>query len=59
MLLIVGDSDGVPLDKAVERFKPRGGGVMGEIAGLPDSQLAIIPGSSHVGIMQSRICCYR
>jgi len=52
MLIMVGDSDGVPLEKAVEMFKLHGGGVMGDIAGLPDSQLAIIPSSSHVGIMQ-------
>lgn len=52
MLIVVGDSDGVPLDKVVEMFKLRGGGVFGDVAGLPDSQLAIIPGSSHVGIMQ-------
>jgi hypothetical protein len=31
-------------------FKLRGGRVFGDLAGLPDSQLAIIPGSWHVGI---------
>jgi pimeloyl-ACP methyl ester carboxylesterase len=53
MLIMVGDSDGVPLDKVVEMFKLHGGGgVFGDVAGLPDSQLAIVPGSSHVGITQ-------
>jgi pimeloyl-ACP methyl ester carboxylesterase len=52
MLIMVGDSDGVPLERVVEMFKLHGGGVFGDLAGLPDSQLAIIPGSSHVGIMQ-------
>jgi pimeloyl-ACP methyl ester carboxylesterase len=52
ILIIVGDSDGVPLDKAVEMFRLLGGGVVGDIAGLPRSQLAIIPGSTHVGVME-------
>jgi pimeloyl-ACP methyl ester carboxylesterase len=51
-LIMVGDSDGVPLEKAVEMFKLLGGGVFGDIAGLPNSQLAVIPGSTHVGIME-------
>ena len=51
-LIMVGDSDGVPLDKGTEMFKLLGGGVFGDVAGLPKSQLAIIPGSTHVGVMQ-------
>jgi hypothetical protein len=50
-LIIVGDSDGVPLDKVVEMFKLLGGGVFGDIAGLPKSQLAVLPGSTHVGVI--------
>ena len=46
-LIVVGDSDGVRLEHAVELFRLRGGGVMGDLAGLPESQLAVLPGTSH------------
>ena len=46
-LIVLGDSDGVTLEHAVELFKLRGGGVMGDLAGLPESQLAVLPGTSH------------
>jgi pimeloyl-ACP methyl ester carboxylesterase len=46
-LLIVGDSDAVRLEHAVELFRLLGGGVMGDLAGLPKSQLAVLPGTSH------------
>jgi hypothetical protein len=29
-----------------------GGGVFGDIAGLPTSQLAILPATSHVGMLE-------
>ena len=28
-------------------FKLRGGGVMGDLAGMPEPQLAVLPGTSH------------
>jgi pimeloyl-ACP methyl ester carboxylesterase len=46
-LIVVGDSDVVRLDHAVEFFGLRGGGVMGDLAGMPGSQLAVLPGTSH------------
>jgi pimeloyl-ACP methyl ester carboxylesterase len=46
-LIVLGDSDGVRLEHAVELFRLRGGGVMGDLAGLPKSQLAVLPGTSH------------
>ena len=46
-LIVLGDSDGVRLQHAVELFELRGGGVMGDLAGMPSSQLAILPGTSH------------
>ena len=46
-LIVLGDSDGVRLEHAVEMFKLRGGGVMGDLAGLPVSQLAVLPGTTH------------
>jgi pimeloyl-ACP methyl ester carboxylesterase len=47
VLIIVGDSDVVRLDHVVELFKMLGGGVMGDLAGLPKSQLGVLPGTSH------------
>src|SRR5215217_2522659 len=46
-LLIVGDSDAIRLEHAVEMFRLLGGGVMGDLAGIPESQLAVIPGTTH------------
>jgi pimeloyl-ACP methyl ester carboxylesterase len=46
-LIVLGDSDGIRLEHAVELFKLRGGGVMGDLAGLPRSQLAVLPGTTH------------
>jgi pimeloyl-ACP methyl ester carboxylesterase len=48
-LLIIGDSDLVRPEHAVEMFRLLGGGVFGDMPpGLPNSQLAILPGTSHV-----------
>jgi pimeloyl-ACP methyl ester carboxylesterase len=47
MLIVVGDSDVVTLEHAVELFRLLGGGVMGDLAGLPTSQLAVLPGTAH------------
>jgi pimeloyl-ACP methyl ester carboxylesterase len=47
MLIVAGDADGVRADHAVELFNLRGGGVMGDLSGLPESQLAILPGTTH------------
>jgi pimeloyl-ACP methyl ester carboxylesterase len=46
-LLIVGDSDAIRLEHAVEMFRLLGGGVMGDLVGLPKSQLAVLPGTTH------------
>ena len=46
-LIIVGDSDAILLEHAVEMFRLLGGGVMGDLAGLPKSQLAVLPGTTH------------
>src|SRR5215212_10108000 len=46
-LLIIGDSDIVRPEHAVEMFRLLGGGVMGDLAGLPNSQLAVLPGTTH------------
>lgn len=51
-LLIIGDSDLVRPEHAVEMFRLLGGGVFGDMPpGLPSSQLAILPGTSHVTVV--------
>ncbi len=50
-LLIIGDSDIIRPEHAVEMFRLLGGGVTGDMAGLPNSQLAILPGTTHVTVV--------
>jgi pimeloyl-ACP methyl ester carboxylesterase len=51
-LIIIGDSDLVRPEHAVEMFRLLGGGVFGDMPpGLPASQLAVVPGTSHVSII--------
>jgi pimeloyl-ACP methyl ester carboxylesterase len=50
-LIVIGDSDLVRPEHAVEMFRLLGGGVFGDMAGLPNSQLAVLPGTTHVSIM--------
>lgn len=51
-LIMLGDSDLVRPEHAVEMFRLLGGGVFGDSpAGLPDSQLAVLPGTSHVTLV--------
>jgi pimeloyl-ACP methyl ester carboxylesterase len=51
-LIMVGGSDGVPLDKVVDMFTLRGGGVFGDTEGLPASRLAVLPGTMHFDMMR-------
>ena len=51
-LIVIGDSDGTRPEHAVELFRLRGGGVFGDIVGMPSAQLAILPGTSHVGMLE-------
>jgi pimeloyl-ACP methyl ester carboxylesterase len=51
-LIVVGDSDGIRPEHAAELFRLRGGGVFGDYAGLPASQLAVLPGTTHVGLLE-------
>jgi pimeloyl-ACP methyl ester carboxylesterase len=51
-LLVVGDSDIVRPEHVVEMFRLLGGGVPGDIVGLASSQLAILPGTSHEGLLR-------
>jgi pimeloyl-ACP methyl ester carboxylesterase len=50
-LLINGDSDIVRPEHVVEMFRLLGGGVPGDLVGIPQSQLAVLPGTSHEGLL--------
>ena len=52
IFMAIGDADGVRYEHALELFRAKGGGKMGDIHGLPTSRLAIIPGTTHIGMMQ-------
>jgi pimeloyl-ACP methyl ester carboxylesterase len=51
-LLIIGDADVVVPEHTVEMFRLLGGGVVGDLGVLPSAQLAILPGTSHVGLLE-------
>jgi pimeloyl-ACP methyl ester carboxylesterase len=51
-LLVIGDADVVRPEHAVELFRLFGGGVAGDLVGLPRSQLAVLPGTTHIGLME-------
>lgn len=52
LFLAIGDADGVRYEHALELLRARGGGKMGDMHGLPPSRLAILPGTTHVGMMK-------
>lgn len=52
LFLAIGDADGVRYEHALQLFKAKGGGKMGDIHGLPKSRMAILPGTTHIGMMQ-------
>jgi len=51
-MLVIGDSDIVRPEHSVELFRLLGGGVAGDLAGLPRSRLAVLPGTTHVTLVQ-------
>jgi pimeloyl-ACP methyl ester carboxylesterase len=51
VLVVVGDSDIIRPDHAVELFQLLGGGVAGDLGTMPDSQPAILPGTTHIGVV--------
>jgi pimeloyl-ACP methyl ester carboxylesterase len=50
-LVVVGDADLVRPEHAVEMFRLRGGGVPGDLVGVPAAQLAVLPGTSHAALL--------
>ena len=51
-LLIAGDADLALPEHVIAMFRLFGGGVLGDLHPLPPSQLAILPGTSHVGVLE-------
>jgi pimeloyl-ACP methyl ester carboxylesterase len=52
VLLISGDADVATLEHTVALFRLLGGGVMGDMGEpLPESRLAVLPGSSHTAVI--------
>lgn len=54
LFMVIGDADGVRYEHALELFRAKGGGKMGDLHGLPESRLAILPGTTHIGIIMQR-----
>lgn len=52
LFLAIGDVDGVRYEHALKLFRAKGGGKQGDQHGLPKSRLAILPGTTHVGMLQ-------
>jgi pimeloyl-ACP methyl ester carboxylesterase len=49
--LIIGDADVVRPEHAVEMLRLLGGGVIGDFVGLPRARLAVLPGTTHITVM--------
>jgi pimeloyl-ACP methyl ester carboxylesterase len=53
-MLVVADNDIVRLEHAVEMFHLLGGGIVGDLHALPAARLAVVPGTSHIGLSAVR-----
>lgn len=51
-MLVLGDSDIVRPEHAVEMFRLLGGGVVGDLTALPACRLAVLPGTTHATVPQ-------
>jgi pimeloyl-ACP methyl ester carboxylesterase len=51
VMVMIGDSDITRPEHAADLFRLLGGGVPGDLAGLPPARLAVLPGTTHVGFM--------
>jgi hypothetical protein len=50
-MFILGDADMVKPEHAVALFRATGGGVFGNIVPPPPTRLAILPGTTHFGLV--------
>jgi pimeloyl-ACP methyl ester carboxylesterase len=51
-MLLYGDADIVRPEHMAELFRLLGGGVPGDMAGLPRARLAVLPGTTHITLVQ-------
>lgn len=51
-MLVLADSDIVRPEHAVRMFRLLGGGVVGDLTGLPTCRLAVLPGTTHTTVPQ-------
>jgi pimeloyl-ACP methyl ester carboxylesterase len=51
-MLVYGDADIVRPEHMAETFRLLGGGVAGDMAGLPRARLAVLPGTTHITLVQ-------
>jgi pimeloyl-ACP methyl ester carboxylesterase len=51
-MIIIGDADIITPEHAVELFRLRGGGVPGDFVPMPPAQLAILPGTTHLMLVE-------
>jgi len=51
IFMALGDADGVRYEHALDLFRAKGGGQFGDEHGLPQSRLAILPGTTHLGML--------
>ncbi|MEM9856932.1 MAG: alpha/beta hydrolase [Bacteroidota bacterium] len=52
LLFINGDADIVKPEHTVEMYRLKGGGPTPDFMSAPQSQLAILPGTTHIGVME-------
>jgi pimeloyl-ACP methyl ester carboxylesterase len=52
IFMVIGDADGIRYEHALELFRAKGGGKMGDMGGMSDSRLAILPATTHMGMME-------
>jgi pimeloyl-ACP methyl ester carboxylesterase len=50
IFIAIGDADGVRYEHALELYRAKGGGKQGDMSGVPQSRLAILPGTTHIGM---------
>lgn len=52
IFMAIGDADGVRYEHALELFRAKGGGKQGDLDELSKSRLAILPGTTHIGMIK-------
>jgi pimeloyl-ACP methyl ester carboxylesterase len=50
-MIIMGDADIIQPEYAVDLLRLRGGGINGDLEGVPNARLAILPGTTHLGVI--------